>query len=69
MNHTATITDRLSPVHLVAGPKLPTLCASPAFWRMLAESEDDDVTKAKYRRNELQAATLLGERPGREGVL
>lgn len=55
-----TTTDRFSPIHLVAGPKLPKLSASAAFWRLLAESEDDPDTQAKYLRNEAQAATLAG---------
>ena len=59
------VTDRLSPIHLVSGPKLPTLSASPAFWRMLAESEEDPALEARYRRNERQAAELVVE--GRAG--
>lgn len=50
--------DRFSPVHLISGPKLPTLSVRPEFWRMLAESEDDEATRATYRRNEAQAEAL-----------
>jgi hypothetical protein len=63
-----TITDRFSPIHLVTGRDKPALVASPAFWRLLAESEDDPDTEARYRRNELQAATLVAERAGKAGV-